>query len=202
MHDALEAQPYLKFLRTHRIARWLGVTVLIGIAVVGFSGGFRSATPTTTGEAKLPGTPLELDAYTVTALSAAVTANMPGQTWNTNGGKRFLNVRIRVVNNSDSGSFMGPNLASSLMLLGDGGAREIKLDDLVWADTGSRDLVMPPHLPVDLVAIWELPPSVAVPARVQIGAYKVVQGMSRITLGPEWARGPRGGFWRIPVGAQ
>ncbi len=198
----IEEQPYVKLLRSHRAWPVLAALAVVGIGVVAVLGGFRSATPTTTGAAQPPGTPLQLGAYTITALSAAVGPRMPGQAFTADGGKRFVSVYIRVVNDSDSGSNMGPNLKSSLVLLGEGRTSEIKPDDLVWADTGSRDLVLPPRLPVDLVAVWELPPATPIPSRVEMGAYKVVQGYSRISLAPEWAQGARGGYWRIPVVAQ
>ncbi len=199
VRHAIEQQAYVKLLRSHRGWRVLAVLGAAGIVIIALLGGFRSATPTTTGAAHAPGKPLELGAYTVTALSASVGPSMPGQSFVADNGTQYLSVKIRVVNDSDSGTYMGPNLKSSLVLLGEEGMRETPPDDLVWADTGSRDLVLPPHLAVEFIAVWELRPGTPATANVAMGAYKVSQGISRISLAPEWARGPRAGYWLIPV---
>lgn len=200
VRHVIAEQPYVQLLRSHRGWRLLAVLAAMGVVIIAALGGFRTATPATTGPAHSPGTPLQLGAYTITALAAAVGPRMPGQAAIVDGGKLVLAVKIRVLNNSDSGSYMGPNLKSSLMLLGES-PRELAPDDLVWADTGSRDLVLPPHLPVELIALWKLPSGGHVPPHVEIGAYKVIQGYSRISLAPEWARGARGGYWRLPLEA-
>lgn len=202
VRDAVAGQRYVQLVRRHRVLQVLVLMAALGAVIVALLGGFRSSIPTTTGPAHSPGSPLQLGAYTVAALSAVVASRMPGPTVVVADTKRLLWVKIRVVNDSVSGSYMGPNLKSSLVLLGADGTVEVQPDQLVWADTGSRDLVLPPRLPVELVAVWELPPDSRAPDHVEVGAYKVVEGISRISLGPEWARGARGGYWRLPVTTQ
>ena len=65
------------------------------------------------------------------------------------------------------------------------GAREHAITSALLADDSVTEVVVGSGAVVDEV--------------IEIGAYQTVQGVSRITLAPEWGRGARAGFWRIPV---
>lgn len=199
--EAIDSHEYVQLLRSHRFWQVLAVLALVGAVVIALLGGFRSTTRGGTGAGHANGTPLELGAYTMTPLSAHLSARRPGQGYEATDGRRFLAVRMRVVNNSDSGTYM-PTLDKSIVLLRKEHSVEIKPDDVVWADTGSRDIVLPPKLPVEVALVWEVPADAQVAGSVDVGAYSTVRGFSRVTLSEEWARGSRAGFWRIPVAVQ
>ncbi len=196
--EAIDSHEYVRLLRSHRSWRILAAIALIGAVVVALLGGFRSAVPSDTGAAHAVGTPMELGAYTMTPLSARLSGRRPAQDADVTDGRRFLAVQLRVVNNTDSGTYM-PTLDRSLVLTRKSRSVEIKPDDVVWADTGSRGIVLPPKLPVQVALVWEVPAGAVVDEVIEIGAYQTVQSVSRITLAPEWGRGARAGFWRIPV---
>lgn len=196
--EAIESHEYVRLLRSHRFWRVLAVLLAIGAVVVALMGGFRSATPRTTGAGHAVGTPLDLGAYTMTPQSAQLSARRPGQSMDATDGRRFLGVLMQVVNNTDSGTYM-PTLDKSVVLLRKERSVEIKPDDVVWADTGSRDIVLAPKLPMRVMLVWEVPAGAQVPPVIEVGAYRTVEGVSRITLSKEWGRGARAGYWNVPV---
>lgn len=149
-------QEQLRALLRHRWGRALLAAAAVALLAVAAAGGFRKAG---TQGARYPvsgaGQRMETGAFALTPLRGWTADALPGQQ---PGGKRYVLLRLRAENLTESGFAAAALLQQDIVWLPDGRPPERKADTMRRADDGTLSFVLQPRLPAVLDIAWEVPP--------------------------------------------
>ena len=154
----------------HRWGRALIVLAIVTVALIAVFGGFRHAT--TGGAERYPvigaGARAQTGAFVLTPLRAWTAAAAPGRLPS---GKRYLVLRLRAENLTDSAFAAVALMQQDVVWLVDGRSDERKAQPMQRADDHTLGVVLQPKLPSVVDLVWEIPPGQPLRQPVTWGVY-------------------------------
>lgn len=154
----------------HRAGRALVVLAVLALASIAAAGGFRRAVAND--DARYPviaaGARAQTGAFALTPLQAWTAASAPGRQPS---GKRFLVLRLRAENLTDSAFAASALLQQDIVWLADGRSDERKAQPMQRADDHTLGVILQPGLPSVIDLVWEIPPGQTLRQPVTWGVY-------------------------------
>lgn len=154
----------------HRWGRALVVVVAVAVVLVAALGGFRRAVASNAERYPVVGAGVRVQtgAFALTPLQAWTAAAAPGRQPS---GKRYLVLRLRAENLTDSAFAASALLQQDIVWLADGRSDERKAQPMQRADDHTLGVILQPKLPSVIDLAWEIPPGEALRQPVTWGVY-------------------------------
>jgi hypothetical protein len=166
-------QEQLKALLDHRPVRALLLLLALAVIVVAALGGFRSADGRAGGNYPQvgAGAQVQTGAYAITPLQAWVTTTEPGYRQPDARGRRFLVLRLRARNLTESGFAAAARLEQDVVWLPDGKTGQRKAKLMRRADDQTLGVILQPGVPSVVDLSWEIPAGETVRQPVTWGVF-------------------------------
>ena len=154
----------------HRGGLALVLLAVVALGLIAAAGGFRRADASDA--ARYPeiraGARVQSGAFALTPLRAWIAAAAPGRQPS---GKRYLVLRLRAENLTDSAFAASALLQQDIVWLADGRSDERKAQPMQRADDHTLGVILQPELPSVVDFIWEIPPGQTLRQPVTWGVY-------------------------------
>jgi hypothetical protein len=141
----------------------------VAVASIAAFGGFRRAAGHAERYSTIEaGARAQTGAFALTPLRAWIAASAPGRQPSD---KRYLVLRLRAENHTDSAFAASALLQQDIVWLADGGSDERKPQPMQRADDHTLGVILQPKLPSVIDLAWEIPPGETLRQPVTWGVY-------------------------------